>query len=306
MKRLSPRVRALASLTLAALCGCVSLRPWHEAARGLPPDRFVLVGEQQVSVEQAGRGKPLVLLHGFGESTYSFSRVLPTFATRFRVIAIDLNGFGYTQRPRERSAYTLAGQERLVIGVLDALGIERAHLVGHSYGGGLALHLAATHPERFERLLLIDNTLPLYASARRSQLLRWRWVANLAVRTVGLSDTRIEAGLLASYHDDSLVTPGLVRAYAERLRIEGAVDAYRGLVGPSDEPPRELDLSTIRQPTLVVWGEEDRLIPVAGARQRSAAIPDGRFIAIPGCGHTPMEECPEPFLEAALPFLEAR
>jgi len=264
-------------LACAALAGCVSLRPWNEAAQGLAPERFVRVGEQLVSVEQAGEGQPLVLLHGFG----------------------------YTQRPRERSAYTLDGQERLVLGVLDQLGIDRARLAGHSYGGGLALHLAATHPGRFERLLLIDNTLPLFASARRSPLFRWRWVSNLAVRTFGLSDSRIAWGLRESYHDDTLVTPELVGDYAKRLRIEGAVDAFRGLIGPSDEPPRELDLATIRQPTLVVWGEEDRLIDVAGARERSAAIPGGRFVSIPDCGHAPMEECPEAFLEAVLPFLEA-
>lgn len=300
-----PISRAAFAVAVACLSACVSLRPWNEATSRLPPGRFVRLGDQLVSVERAGSGAPLVLLHGFGESTLSFERVLPALATRFDVVAIDLNGFGFTQRPRDRAAYTLAGQERLVLGVLDALGLERVRLAGHSYGGGLALHLAARHSERVERLLLIDNTLPLYASARRTPLLRWRWLASLAVRTVGLSDRRIEQGLREAYHDDTRVTRELVRQYAERLRIEGAVDAYRGLVGPSDEPPRHLDLATVTQPTLVVWGAEDELIGVDGARERAAALPDGRFVAIPGCGHTPMEECPEPFLAAALPFLEA-
>ena len=304
----APRALFLALLALHWLIstGCVTLRPWAEATRELAAERFVEVEGRKVAIERRGSGEPLVLLHGFGESTYAFEKVLPSLAMRFDVVALDLNGFGFTQRPRDRSSYTLEGQARLVLAVMDRLGFTRARLGGHSYGGGIALFLAATHPERVERLLLIDNALPRYAQDRRSPLFRWCWVANLATKSIGLSDRRIREGLRAAYYDDALVTPALVREYAERLRIEGAVDAYRGLIGPSAEPPFELDLSTIAQPTLVVWGEEDGLIPVAGARQRSARMPNARFVSIPACGHTPMEECPEPFLAAALPFLLER
>lgn len=292
----------LALLPLLA-AGCIALRPWSEATRGLAADRFVEIDGRKIAIEHRGTGEPLVLLHGFGESTYAFEKVLPALASRFEVVALDLNGFGYTERPSDTSSYTLEGQARLVLAVMDRLGLSRVRLGGHSYGGGISLYLAARHPDRVERLLLIDNTLPLYANLRRSKLLRWCWAANLATRTIGLSDRRIRAGLRASYYDDTLVTPALVRDYADRLRIEGAASAYRGLIGPSEEPPFELDLATIAQPTLVVWGEEDRLIPVASARERSARMPDARFVSIPACGHTPMEECPEQFLDAALPFL---
>ena len=106
---------------------------------------------RRISVEQAGQGPPLVLLHGFGESTLAFAPVMPELAKRFAVVAIDLNGFGFTERPKDRASYTLAGQERLVLGVLDRLGLERVRLAGHSYGGGLALYLTHASDGRGEQ-----------------------------------------------------------------------------------------------------------------------------------------------------------
>ena len=188
-------------------------------------------------------------------------------------------------------------------GELEPNGVFIYVNAGHSYGGGLALYLASRHPERIERLLLVDNTLPIYASQRRKGLFRWRWIAGFAAHTFALSDSVIEKGLKAAYFDDARVTPGLVRDYAERLRIEGVTDAFFGLVGPSQEPPYRIDLAKVEIPTLVLWGAEDRLIEATAAEKTSRQLPDARFVVLPACGHTPMEECPEAFLDAALPFL---
>jgi pimeloyl-ACP methyl ester carboxylesterase len=298
-----PRLLLFAAALLAP--GCVSMRPYAAAVRELPAGRLMEIEGQRVSVERSGQGEPLVLLHGFGESTLSFAAVMPELARRFTVVAIDLNGFGFTERPRAPESYTLAGQERLVLAVLDRLRLPKVRLAGHSYGGGIALFLAARHPERVDRLLLVDNTLPSYASERRSRFLRWKWMARIAAHTYALTDRRIASGLVEAYYDDSLVTRDLVRAYADRLRIEGVSDAFFGLVGPSAEPPFELDLATVRMPTLVVWGAEDELIHAAGAAERAKLLPAGRFVALPACGHSPMEECPRAFLDASLPFLES-
>src|SRR5205823_12650679 len=102
--------------------------PFADVQRSLPADRFVLVGDQLVHVEQHGHGEVVLLIHGFGCSSHSWRHVIPTLATRYRVIAPDLNGFGWTQRPRHPDAYTFAGQEELVLGTLAALGVERFHL----------------------------------------------------------------------------------------------------------------------------------------------------------------------------------
>src|SRR5688572_23523049 len=95
---------------LPACFGCASLRPFEEIRRKELGDRFLRVGDQHEHVEMAGAGRPLVLVHGFGGSTYSWRLVMPRLAESFRVIAVDLNGFGYTQRPADRARYPREAQ----------------------------------------------------------------------------------------------------------------------------------------------------------------------------------------------------
>lgn len=304
----SPRRSYRLALALAAAlpaAGCVSLRPYAEIVAALPPERLLEVDGRKVHVEALGDGFPLLLLHGFGASTYLWQPVLPALARERRAVAIDLHGFGWTERPAEPAAYTLDGQARLVLGVADELGYDRFDLAGHSYGGAIALYLAARHPERVRALVLVDNAMPSYAALRREPRYGNRALSRLYVRTVGLRPKRVRAGLVESYADDSKVTDELVAAYLDRLRVEGVEDAFYGLTAPNGEPVVELDLATVAQPALVVWGEEDTLISAAAARASSAKLPRGRFVALPGCGHLPTSECPESFLAALVPFLRA-
>lgn len=284
------------------LAGCVSLRPYEQVRRELPASRFVEVAGQQVHVEQAGAGEPVVLVHGFGASTYSWRQVLPEVAERRRAIALDLSGFGWTERPRDPARYTRDGQVALILGSMDALGIERVHLVGHSYGGALVLALAVRHPERVRSLLLVDSAAPTYPDDRRRRLAGIRWLNGLFLRSLALRENGVRKALLASIHDDALVTPELVAAYLERLRIEGVTDAYYGLTAPVRDKGETVDLAKVAAPTLVVWGAEDRLVPVEDGRQATARIPDARFEVFEKIGHMPMEECPADLLRLAEGF----
>lgn len=299
------RTAAPPLLVAAALLagGCVTLRPYAEVAAALPPESLLTVDGTRVHVDARGDGFPLLLLHGFGASTLLWEPVLPELARARRAVAIDLHGFGWTERPRDPAAYTLEGQERMVLGVADRLGFERFDLAGHSYGGAIALFIASRHPERVRSLVLVDNAMPEYAALRRSKKYAHRGIARMFVRTVGLRSARVRYGLEESYADDRKVSDALVRDYLARLRVEGVEDAFYGLTAPNGEAPVELDLRTIRQPTLVVWGEDDALIPVDDARASAARLPDGRFVALPACGHLPTSECPGEFLAAVMPFL---
>jgi pimeloyl-ACP methyl ester carboxylesterase len=290
-------------LLAIALPGCVSLRSFEEVRRSLPADRFVRVGDQLVHVEQAGSGEPVVLIHGFGASTYSWRKVMPALAASHRVVAVDLNGFGYTQRPTSRASYTREAQAKLVLGTLDALGIDRAHIVGHSYGGGLTLYLASRHPERFRTMVLVDSSAPTYANDRRSRFAALRPLDVLFVRSVVLRPGMVRKGLLRSYYDDSLVTPELVQAYLDRLAVEGVGNAFYGLTAPAPvgEP---VELEKIAVPSLVIWGAHDLLISPETGRQAAARLPHAEFVLFDKSGHLPMEEEPEAFLNTVLPFLE--
>lgn len=283
--------------------GCVSFTAFERVRQGLPAERFVEVNGQAVHVEQWGSGEPVVLLHGFGGSTYSWRLVGPELGRQYRAVAIDLNGFGWTQRLREPEAYTLQGQARLVLGVLDALGIERVHLAGHSYGGGLAIWLASVHPERVASLILVDSTLPTYSTQRRRAWAGLRPVVALGLRTVLLREAFIRRGLKRSVYDQSLITDEVVREYLRRLKVEGATDAYRGLTARVKTPPPAVDLASLKQPTLIIWGLQDALLASAYGSRAAEKIPGAIFVGIDRCGHLPMEERPEEFLAAVRGFL---
>jgi pimeloyl-ACP methyl ester carboxylesterase len=295
----------LASLALLAflLPGCVPLRSFDEIRREAPAGQFVRVGDQLVHVEQAGTGEPVVLLHGFGASAYSWRKVMPALAQAHRVVAIDLNGFGYTQRPRSRESYTREGQAKLVLETMDALGIARAHVVGHSYGGGITLYLASRHPERFRSMVLVDSSAPTYANDRRSRAAALRPLDALFVRTVALRPGAVRKALLRSFWDDAKVTPELVQAYSDRVAVEGAGYAFYALTAPAPPGP-PVELETIEIPTLVVWGAHDELISPESGRRAAARLPHSEFVLLDGSGHLPMEEQPEALLHAILPFLE--
>ncbi|MFP3939990.1 MAG: alpha/beta fold hydrolase [Thermoanaerobaculia bacterium] len=313
-----PPLRFLTLLALAAglvtTLGCVSLRPVAavRAERGAPSGRAVATSGAGLYVELAGEpdGPAVVLLHGFGGSLYSWRKVVPPLAgAGFRVVAVDLAGFGYSERPADRFLYTPEGQASLVAEALEGLGVEAAHVLGHSFGGGVALRLAAGARDgrsglEVRSLVLVDSTLPTHSRAPRADWPFFRPVSYLLLRTVGLRRFFVRKALEEAFHDDGQVTPELVDAYRRRLLLRGPAGAYASLTGPLPRRRLEAELEAVHQPTLVLWGAEDALIPLRAGRRAARRLPDARFVAIPECGHIPMEECPEAFLDAVLEFFE--
>lgn len=213
----------------------MSFRPFAEVRREQPPERFVPVDGHLVYVEQQGAGEAVVLLHGFGASSYSWRKVIPELARSFRVVAIDLNGFGWTERPSDPRSYSRDGQIQLVLGVMRELGIRRAHFVGHSYGGSLTLYMAARHPEVVRSMVLVDSAAPTYSDDRRSRLASIRPLDSLLVR-LALTPSHVRRSLVESVYDPAVITPEVLQAYLDRLRVHGVVDAYYGLTARFSPP----------------------------------------------------------------------
>lgn len=285
--------------------GCVSLTPYAEIRRSLPEADRLTIDGRTVHVEQRGEGEPLLLLHGFGESTYSWRKVVPALSEHYRTIAIDLNGFGFTERPKEPAAYSRDGQLRLILGVLDALGIESTHVAGHSYGGSMSLALAARHPERVRSLILIDSAAVTYPDEKKGFGAKSRTISRLAL-SVALRPSKIRGNLKKAYFDDALATPEVAREYASRLAIEGVLDAYAGLSLPPPPAGPPIDLATIDKPSLWIWGVEDQTVKIEGGRAAAARMAGSKFVEIQQSGHSPMEEKPDEVVRAILPFLAAQ
>ncbi|MCH9647292.1 MAG: alpha/beta hydrolase [Deltaproteobacteria bacterium] len=298
--------RFTAALLLGSgLAGCSSLPTVAELERGLISGRFISIAGQQVHIDEQGQGDPVFLVHGFGGSTFSWREVLPELAKQHRVIALDLNGFGFTERPRKLTRYARSGQIRLILSVMDALGEDSAHFIGHSYGGGVITAMAALHPKRVRSLVLVDSTAPNWALARQNNLAELSPLTWLFVRSYALRPANVRKALERSWFDDSQVTDQVVDAYYTRLRIAGAARAYRGLSTATKSPDEEklIVLQDIQQPVLMVWGADDTLIPVAAAQVAADALPNGRLEILENCGHSPMEERPQAFLDSVRPFL---
>ncbi len=308
----SHRVRsALLSLLVASaalLAGCVSFTPYAAVRQSVPPESLLEIDGHLVHVVDRGPrdgAEAVVFIHGFGASTYSWRKVTPELPG-YRTVAIDLNGFGYTERPDGLEPYTRDGQVELIRGVLDRLGLGRVHLVGHSYGGAIVLTFADRYPERLLSLTAIDSARPDYPETRRRTIARWRPALDLYLRLWALHYRSVERALDHSVWDDSQVTPELVEAYLERLRIEGAARAYYGVTAPAPDPPEPAEvvrLDRLKMPVLVVWGIEDPVIPIEKGRRATAEVPCHRFVAIPDCGHLPMEEQPAALAAALRDFL---
>lgn len=278
--------------------------PYAQVRGRLPDERFVEVQGLQLYVEQAGQGEPVLLLHGFCCSSFTWREVIPGLARDHRVIAPDLPGFGYTERPRDPQAYRFAGLGRTVLGLLDRLEVAQAHLIGHSYGGALALWFAERHPERVRSLSLVSTATPdRLAVEQRQAWARYRPLNYLLLHAALLGRAAVRKSLEESYHDPSLVTDELVDAYRDRLLVEGIEDAYYGFLAPVADPPPPVDLQALEMPVLMLWGDDDRIIPAERATPYVTRFPRVRMVVFDGCGHVPMEERPRAFLAEVLPFL---
>lgn len=286
----------------------------------LPPEdladedsRFIEVDGLRLHYKEAGQGEPaLVLLHGFGASTFSWRRVLGPLARKRRVVAFDRPGFGLSQRPlrptRRPSPYSPEGAADLTAGLMRALGIRRAVLVGNSAGGTVALLTYLRHPDPVAGLILVSPAihLPVGVPPVLRPLFRTPPMERLGVALVRAVAGRSRMLLERGYHDPSRITSEDLEGY---LRFLKAHDWDRALwhlaleTGPVD---LRAHLPQVRVPTLMVTGDDDRLIPTAVSVELAVRFPHGELAVLPDCGHLPQEECPEAFLEAVEAFLERR
>ncbi len=264
---------------------------WLRAA-GLE-ERFTRLAGHRVRYVRTGSGPSVLLLHGFGSSLYTWKDVIPVLAAEHDVLALDFPGFGWSDQPPDLS-FDL--YPRVVIALLDELGVARASLVGNSLGGAVAALVAAEHPGRVERLVLIDaagfNLLP----AERPALVRLTAhpLAEWLLRVLPLRRLVVEQGLSQVLHDHKQLTSERLEEYLAAASRPGTLASIRSLSASPLPGPQafEAALRDIVAPTLVIWGSEDSWIPPGHSDRFVAAIAGARKVLLPGVGHVPEEEDP--------------
>lgn len=277
-----------------------------------PDGRFVELEGIKVHYKAFGEGAaPVILLHGFGASVFSWRLVMEPLAMDRKVVAFDRPGFGLTERalPGEwegASPYGAQAQAALTVALMDELGIQQAVLVGHSVGGVVAALVAEAHPDRISGLVLVAPAVYSSGPASWAQpMLRVPQMRRLGPLLVRRFVGSLESILDRSWHDPCLITSEVREGYRLPLKAD---DWDRGLWElmladrGADIPAL---LARIAVPTLVIAGDDDRIIPTGDGRRVAHAVPGAMFREISACGHLPHEERPQEFLGLLLPFLRS-
>jgi pimeloyl-ACP methyl ester carboxylesterase len=266
----------------------------------------------RIAYRTAGSGPVLLLIHGIAGSSATWDDVLPWLAERYCVVAPDLLGHGGSAKPR--GDYSLGAYASGVRDLLGALGHERASVVGHSLGGGVAMQFAYQFPERCERLVLVSSGglgREVHPILRAAALPGAEWVLPLLCA----------AGVRNA-------VDGTAR-FLGRVGLRAAPDLqemWRGFCSLADADARQAFVHTVRTiidvggqrvsaadrlylaaevPVMLIWGELDSMIPVAHARPAHEVIPGSRLAIFPGAGHFPHRDNPRRFVEVLLDFMQS-
>jgi pimeloyl-ACP methyl ester carboxylesterase len=307
-------ISALAATSIAAKLllrpGDVEFDKNREAVFNAEFSRFAEVDGARVHYQEAGEpdAPAMILIHGFAASNLVWSKVLLEFAeSGFRVIAPDLLGYGYSDKPRELD-YTIPRQAEVIVSLMRQLGIERAVLVGSSYGGAIAATIALDRAELVEKLILVgavtnnrptryllmrlfgspiigDILSPLLVGSRR--LLRIRMKRVYDRHAWVLDERRVDARHLP-------------------LRTRGAHRAIIRTVRRWDAERISRDAHLLTVPTLLLWGDTDREVPLRDGERFRDEVPESRLIVFRACGHLPHEEYPQAFVEVVTDFCSSR
>jgi pimeloyl-ACP methyl ester carboxylesterase len=248
--------------------------------------------------EEHGAGPPLLLLHGLGESVFTWSDVLPALAARFRVIAIDLKGFGRSDKPGD-GAYTADDQAALVAKFLIERGLDGVTVVGHSFGGTVALRTALADgilgTRRISRLAVIGAPALPRAAAGRFELVKLPLVPD-ALASVLPADAMARLLLREAMGGKADVSDAMVEGYAAPYRETGAMQAFLATARTIVEEDGQRDIAKryrkLAAPVLVVWCRKDPIVPLRSGRKLVAALPRAKLAMMQGCHHLPQHEKP--------------
>jgi pimeloyl-ACP methyl ester carboxylesterase len=293
---------------VSALNGLVTEKDFAD-----PDSKFIEVNHVTIHYKEMGTGETtFILLHGFGASVYSWREVMDDFAQRGRVIAYDRPAFGLTERPMPEdwaeNPYGMKANVELLRGLMDALNIEKAVLVGNSAGGGLAVAFGLEYPDRVDSLVLVD---PGVGGGRGPQFPAWalplmwtpqmRHVGQLMMRDYQES---LPQTIQREWFDQTKLTEEIKQEPLKIFKIQNWDRAFYELTFAPAYPELRPLLPQLTVPVFIVAGAEDRLIRSWYFEAVSTEIPSASLSLIPNCGHVPQEECPDEFMKEVVNYLQ--
>ena len=281
-----------------------------EAKYAAPPSQFAILADgTRVHYRDRGpRNAPvLILLHGSNSSLFDWEEWSNILSGQFRVVSVDLPGHGLTGAVANGD-YSEAGMAEFVKAFADKLGLKQFALAGNSMGGGVAAHFAETYPKCVTHLILVDahawGISPLGDRVPVAfKLASVPVIGNLLLRITPRS--LVQEGLENATARRKILTDDMIDRYWDFARMAGTREATLARFQLPDDTYVRDHIARIEAPTLILWGKDDRLLPVAGAQAWAKAVPGAKLIVYPATGHLPMEEVPQKTAEAVRSFISA-
>jgi pimeloyl-ACP methyl ester carboxylesterase len=283
-----------------------------EAKYASPPSQFVMLPDGarvHYRIRGAAGAPTIVLLHGSNATLFTWEPWSKSLSDQFRVVSLDLPGHGLTGAVPNHD-YSGKGMATFVAEFVDKIGLQKFALAGNSMGGGVAARFAEIYPDRVTALILVDaggmqskmgDRIPL-----AFQLLRMPWLQSVLVR----ADPKplVREGLAKAIVRKAVLTEQMIDLYSDMALLEGSRAAtFERFNQTGDDPTYvKVHISALKMPVLILWGEQDHLIPVSSAHTWNAAIPGSKLIIYPATGHIPMEEVADQSAADVRKFLSAR
>jgi pimeloyl-ACP methyl ester carboxylesterase len=298
----------LLSLLIGACASPSSIPAQFEAFERIPI-KTVTVHDQRIAYLDVGTGQPVILIHGFGGSMWQWEHQQQALSQHFRVLTLDLPGSGLSDKPEIE--YRPDQMLDFFVGFMDAAQIPRATLVGNSMGAGLAIAMALEHPGRVAKLILIGGLPQRIMQKLTSPSIRRAlntsapaWLVSLGSQLFGGLMT--ESVLREIVHDPALLTPAVIERSDRNRRRPGIIAPILAAQGslPLWESGFAMRIGAVTHPTLVLWGEEDRVFPIAVGEELHHLIAGSQFIRIPNAGHIPQWERPDLVNQSLIGYIQ--
>jgi pimeloyl-ACP methyl ester carboxylesterase len=263
--------------------------------------RFVKCDKAHIHYICVGCGKPVVFLHGFGAWSYGWRNQIKGLKDCFRLISIDLKGFGLSTRSL-RTSYAVEAHAEAVACVLEHEGIKTATIVGNSFGGTVAMAVAVSFPTMVDAMILLAApfrielpTMPkcIFLPLIGPKLAQWFL----------FNEGGVEDAMRSNYADHGIITEETINAYLAPLRIRGTAYAWVKMLRQIDGFDLSDKLPHIHQRTLLIWGELDRTVPLSVGVELSKRLPNAELMVLSDVGHAPHEERPALINELVRKFL---
>jgi len=266
-------------------------------------------GTLRLAVIEKGQGRPVLLLHGFATSSYTWHAIIPELAKNHRVIAIDLRGFGASDKPLD-DHYTIQDQTDVVQAFIEQENLHDLTIIGHSFGGGITLGLALKagqqQQSRIRNIVLVDTIAYRQPIPIFFRLLQVPMLGDVSMTLVP-PEVQAGQGLRLAYYDRDKISAQDIAEYANTLYSPAAKHALTKTVEqiiPDNIDEISERYKTIKIPTLILWCEQDKVVPVALGLRLHEEMRSAELTIFTHCGHMPQEEKPQDTVDAIQAFLK--